>query len=95
MITALRSAPRRASFSASASTVARRFEGSPSGMGITCGLKPLEVSERTSFAPQRLRTGGTVTTNIWLAWGSNSLRTDPARVSRPFSMRAWYGRGGT
>ena len=50
--------------------------------------EPGGLNELTSFAPQRVRTGGTVTTKMRLACGSNSLRTDPARASRPFSIMA-------
>src|ERR1700694_4051191 len=69
MITALRSAPRRASLSARASTVARRLLGSPSGMGIIWGVNPPALRDFTTFDPQRLRTGGTVTTKTRLAAG--------------------------
>jgi hypothetical protein len=41
-----------------------------------------------SLDPQRLRTGGTVTTKIRLACGSNSESTEPARASKPFSIQA-------
>jgi hypothetical protein len=36
-------------------------------MEITCGANPLFLSELTSFDPQRVRTGGTVTTKMRLA----------------------------
>ncbi len=75
--------------------MAKRLEASPSGIGTTWGVKPPVFKERTSFDPQRWRTGGTVTTKMRLAWGSNSPSTEPARVSRPFSIQAWYGRGST
>ena len=88
MITALRSAPSRTSFSAIASTVARRLEGSPSGIKMTCGANPAAFSAAKNFAPHRFRTGATVTTKMRLVCGNRSPRMDPARVSRPVSIHA-------